>query len=172
MHMNAMRKTLLVLLLFACCLSLSGCMLMGAMILGGDSDAVSKEEIYTYVAKNSEALGTFPYEAYQMNVNAGKSEAAVIAAVLGQDTIVKSVDRCDLDVLQFYCGGSGNATSSTYCGFYYSEKDIPCAFEFEQEAQLTQTSEGAYEWRSADQQRAFATERIEPKWFWYYQMWN
>ena len=50
--MNTMRKTLLVLLLLACCLSLSGCMLMGAMILGGDNDAVSKEEIYTYVAQN------------------------------------------------------------------------------------------------------------------------
>ena len=170
--MNTMRKTLLVLLLLACCFSLSGCMLMGAMILGGDNDAVSKEEIYTYVAQNSEALSAFPYEAYQRDVNAGKSEAAVLTAVLGQNTIVKSVAQCDPDVLQFYCGGSGNVTSSAYCGFYYSEKDIPCAFEFEQEAQLTQTSEGAYEWRSADQQRAFVTERIVPKWFWYCQLWN
>ena len=169
--MNTMRKMLLVLLL-VCCLSLSGCMLMGAMILGGDNDAVSKEEIYTYVAQNSEALGAFPYEAYQRDVNAGKSEAAVIAELLGQDTIIKSVVQYSPDVLQFYCGGSGNVTSSVYCGFYYSEKDTPCAFEFEREAQLTPTSEGAYEWRSADQQRAFVTERIEPKWFWYYQLWN
>lgn len=169
--MMPMKKITLISLLLLLCLSLSGCMLMDAMVLGGGNDSASKEKVFEYVKENTEALSSFPYDAYRKLTN-DEAKISFIQDTLGADTIVKDVYRYSPSVLQFYCGGSGIVTSSDYSGFYYSKGDEPYAFEFESEAQFTQISENAYEWQSEDQQRAVYTERIQTNWFWYRQVWD
>lgn len=166
-----MKRIMIAILLLFCCLLLSGCMLIGAMILGGGNDSVSKEKVFEYVRENTEALSAFPYDAYRRNTN-DEAKEFFIHDALGTDTIVKDVYRYNPSVLEFYCGGTGNVTSSTSGGFYYSREDMPYAFEFESEAQFTQISDDVYEWKSEDRQKAVYTERIQTNWFWYRQIWD
>lgn len=165
-----MKKILVVLLLIACCLSCSGCMLMAARVLGGSDDSVPKEVICEYVTTHIDKFDSFRYLTYQSAADE-EAKTAYIKEILGEDTIVKKVSRFKPGILEFYCGGTGNVTASTYCGFYYSETDAPCAFEFQNEAKFMQPSEDVYEWESEDGEKAFYTERILPKWFYYHQKW-
>ena len=172
--MGRAKKFLIILLLFVCCLSLSGCDIIYALILSGGDDSVPKEGIIQYVTENVTALESFPYESY-MSITTGKetsdrAKKAFIRKELGQNTIVKNVYIYNSGIVDFFCGGTGNVVSSTYCGFYYSESDEPFAFEFEKEANLSKTSEGVYEWDN-NKGKAIYTERILPKWFYYYLVW-
>ncbi len=173
-YLKNIKKRLVLLLLVACCLSLSGCVMVGGLILAGGNDLVPKEEIIVYVQEHEEELSSFPYESYAKEFDYSYKDdkkAQYFRNLLGRDTIVQDARRYNADILQFYCGGSGNVTASTYCGFYYSEKDEPFAFEFKSEARFAQTAEGVYEWKSEDQGRSLYTERILPNWFYYYQVW-
>ena len=145
--------------------------LLMAICLNSNNDCVPKERVFEYVAENISVLSTFPYDTYIGSTN-DETSIAFIQDVLGQDTIVKDVYQYSPSILQFYCGGTGIVASSTYSGFYYSEDDVPYAFEFESEAQFTRISDDVYEWQSDDCERAVYTERILPYWFWYQQVWN
>lgn len=174
--MNKLKKAVIAVLLISCCVSLTGCkmgeaILFGMLILNGN-DSVPKDEICEYVSKHTAELSSFPYELYRETATDEASRKRFIQNTLGKDSIVKSVYQYSPEIVQFYCGGTGIVTSSTYCGFYYSEHDIPYAFQFNDIAQFEQTSEGVYEWESENRQKTFYTERIQTNWFYYYMEWH
>ena len=169
--MKTITKTIAVLLLSALAISLSGCGAPSALILSGGDDSVPKDKVKEYVAEHVEKLSAFPYEAYLETKDDSKAGKQFIRDALGRDTIVRSVYRYQDGVVDFYCGGAGNVSASIYSGFFYSENDEPHAFEFENEAQFMQTSDGVYEWESPDSRHAFYAERILPGWFYYRMRW-
>ena len=144
--------------LFSFCVVLTGCGLF--------NDDASRDQIFEYVSKNHEILesiakGRIPSE--------NAEEEALIRDRLGSRTIVKSIHRYNYNNVDFYCGGTGLATNSTYSGFYYSADDMPFALEFPSNA-LAEISPGVFEWKSGTGE-AITTERIMPNWFYYYMEW-
>ncbi len=161
--MHLVKRKAFVFLLFLGCMLLAGCGFM--------DDSESKETIFQYVTEHSESLRAFPYPPF-ITWRSDEKKEEYIKDRLGEDTIVKGVYRYSPDILDFYCGGTGIVSASTYSGFYYSEKDIPNALAFESEAQFTQTGDGVYGWESEDGQRECIAERIQPNWFYYFLRWN
>ncbi len=123
-----------------------------------------KEEIINYVMENQIAL-----EAVVKNytTNDALSETTP-RKELGLSTMVDKLYYYEEgEVLKFSCGGTGNVTASTYYGFYYSKSDEPYGMEFDHN-ELTETSEGVYEWHNEDRSHIIITERILPGWFYYW----
>lgn len=140
------------------CTFLTGCGLF--------SDDVSKEQIAEYVSQNREKLTTMA----ESEIPLEKEEReTLICDSLGKRTIVKGIYRFNDRVVDFYCGGTGSATSSTYSGFYYSADDAPFALEFPTN-ELREVSSGVYEWKG-DSGQSIVTERIMPNWFYYHMIW-
>ena len=155
--MVTLKKGLLLLLL----------LLAGLLCCGCVNDDVPKERIISFVAENQEKLN-----AYVENLPED-SEAleAVFRKQVGRRTIVESIDPYGDGILDFYCGGTGLSTNSTYSGFYWSESDTPFTFEFHAEDQLKETEPGVFFWNSGGGEEIRA-ERILPCWFWYHIVWN
>lgn len=129
---------------------------------------IISSRITDYEKERAAALTAFPYV-----VCRAEAKLSFIKEALEVDTIVKSVYRNSSEILQFYCGGSGNVASSSYNGFHFSATDVPFAFASQDEAQFAQTAADTYEWESEDHEKAIRTERILPNWFFLFnQKWN
>ncbi|MBR4636492.1 MAG: hypothetical protein IKO51_09075 [Clostridia bacterium] len=144
------------------------CWVLAIMLLGGSNDEVSRKRIIEYVDQNHETLEFV----IQDGIPDEESEQeALIRDRFGKQNIVKSISKYSDSKIGFYCGGTGNATNSTYSGFYFSAADKPFALMFSSEAKLEETSPGVYEWKSSTG-KEIITERIMPNWFYYHIVWN
>ena len=154
-----MKKTgFLLVILFSFYVILTGCGLF--------NDDVSRDQIFEYVERNHAILESIAKDEIP---NEDAEEKTLIRDRLGNRTIVKSIYRYNDNNIDFYCGGTGLATNSTYSGFYYSADDTPFALEFPSN-ELTEISSGVFEWKSSTGE-AITTERIMPNWFYYYMEW-
>ena len=140
------------------CAVLTGCRL--------SNDDVSRDRIFEYVSQNHEVLESIAQDEIPRD---NAEENALIRDRLGNRTIVKSIYRYNDNIMDFYCGGTGLATNSTYSGFYYSADDTPFALEFPSN-ELVETTPGVYEWKN-NTGEAITTERIMPNWFYYHMVW-
>lgn len=156
-------------------------LMLGVFLSGCRSfldDSVPRDEIFSYVNANYEKLENFPYEKIQNfnDLNTGyenyeardKNEANIIKEHLGNKSIVKSVYAYNENILEFYCGGSGLVTGSTYTGFYYSKDDTPYGMEFDGYG-LTEIEAGVFEWQNEDGSHKIHTEKIRDNWYYYIQ---
>ena len=151
------KKVVFVLVSTLCVLSMMCC----ALLVQG---TVSRQKIVNYVNKNYKLLEAFPYE--EMPTGAHEQEG-FIRSYLGDNTIVKSVDSRNENVLDFFCGGSGLSTGSTYTGFFYSRDDTPCALVFDG-CSLEEIETGIYEWQNYNGTHKIRIERIRENWFYYF----
>ena len=149
-----------------CSFALVGLLLLGLCACNLFSDDVSRETIFSYVKENQALLEECILQDAPRN-NLGKP--VYDTEMLGRRTIVKSMYAYTDSVIQFYCGGTGLSTNSTYSGFYYSADDTPYAMEFPTD-ELEETSPGVFEWRSNTGEEII-TERILPCWFYYHMIW-
>ena len=140
------------------CVFLTGCGLF--------DDVVSKDRIFEYVSQNHEILESIANDEIPSK---DAEEKKFIRDRLGNQTIVKSIYKYNDNNIDFYCGGTGLVTGSTYSGFYYSADDTPFALDFPTN-ELVETSFGVYEWKN-DTGEAITTERIMTNWFYYYMEW-
>lgn len=131
-------------------------------------DGASRSQIFSYVNENQEKLEAFQYEEMPAN---GRDKTDCLKKALGNSTIVKNVYAYNDNILQFYCGGSGLVTNSTYTGFYYSKDDTPYAMEFDG-CDLTETASGVFEWQNEDGSHRFHTEKIKDYWYYYLMVYN
>ena len=152
------KKILLLIGILSFCAVLTGCRLV--------NDDVSSDRIFEYVSQNHEVLESIAQDEIPKD---NIEENALIRDRLGNRTIVKSIYRYNDNIVDFYCGGTGLATNSTYSGFYYSADDTPFALEFPSN-ELVETSPGVYEWKN-NTGEAITTERIMPNWFYYHMVW-
>lgn len=144
---------------FSFCILLAGC--------ASFNDDTPREKIMEYVKENHQILESIMEEGIP---NDDAEREAWIQDALGKKTIVKNVSDHYDGIIDFYCGGTGLSTNSTYSGFYFSADNTPFAFEFPAD-QLKETSSGVYEWKS-NTGKEIITERILPNWFYYCMMWN
>ena len=120
--MHLRKNIFLLVSIFALFAFLTGCRLF--------NDDVSRDRIIEYVNKNHEILVSITED----EIPSEKAELeSWIRDCLGKQTIVKSVYRYNDNIIDFYCGGTGLATNSTYSGFYFSADDTPFALELPSE---------------------------------------
>lgn len=131
------------------------------------NDDVPRKQIIEYVRQNHEELESMINDGIPDEKTA---QEALILDRLGERSIVKSIRKYGDSKTDFYCGGTGLATNSTYSGFYFSANDTPFALEFPSN-ELVETSSGVYEWKSNTGEKII-TERIIPNWFYYHMVWN
>lgn len=171
----AMKKTLItVSLIFA----LSMIVLLWWFVSGCRGifdDSAPRGEIFAYVNENYEKLEAFPYDEFEKIRNSyddrgrGREAAEAFAMeYLGYDTIIDGLYDYNETIWEFSCGGSGNATNSTYTGFYFSKDDTPFAMGFDQ-YEFTELSPGVYEWKNEDGSHRTYTEKIRDNWYYYVQ---
>ena len=153
------KRVLFLVSIIILCAVLIGC--------GPFNDDVSRDRIIEYVTNNHETLEAIAEDEIP---NENAELESWIRDRLGKQTIVKSVYRFNNNIIDFYCGGTGLATNSTYSGFYYSADNTPFALEFPSD-ELVETSSGVYEWKSNTGEEIL-TERIIPNWFYYHMVWN
>ena len=133
-------------------LFLSSCSLFG--------NDVSQEEIFAYVEENCKALNS---------AITAQMTAEELRNTLGGNSIVERItfDAYEGNIVNFSCGGKGNATNAIYIGFYYSPNDVPSVMEFF-DIELQEIEPGVFEWKNKDGSHQLRTIRILPNWFYYY----
>jgi len=151
-----MKKSVAILVLILCTVSLSGCGLLF-------NDSVPRNKIFAYVNDNHELLEAFPYTEMPKGHQEKKD---FIINYLGNKTIVKSVYAYNENILEFYCGGSGLATGSRTTGFYFSKDDTPFALEFDRH-ELVEIETGVFEWQNEDGKHKIHIEKIRDNWYYY-----
>ncbi len=123
-----------------------------AMLAGGNSDALSKDQIFSLVQDHHEFL-------LQCITDNDPDRAKEV-------TGIQSV-RIEKDVyVEFYCGGSGLVPSSSYYGFYYSPDGVPLAVDVTLTENLAQEG-GGFGWEEPDGDNWYYTERIMDNWYYY-----
>lgn len=71
----------------------------------------------------------------------------------------------DNTIVEFDQGGSGLVSSSTYYGFYYSENDIPAAFQ-NSSKELTEYEKNKWSWKGTDDNHG-STIKIRDNWYYF-----
>lgn len=151
-----MKKIFCLLLLLAMTFSLCACDLLNPLALlaaiDGD-DRASKEEIFEFVQTHeSELLCAI--------------ESENLSSFEGQ-SIVQEIN-VEKELIDFYCGGAGFGSATSYVGFYYSPEDnmtaIWCAPE--SSAPLLPCGNG-FEWLQTDGDNRYYTENIRGHFYYY-----
>lgn len=130
-------------------------------------DRVYFEEVAKYVNENYKLLEAFP-----LTEMPSYDDTGFIKEHLGRKTIVKQVSRAWVNegIIDFYCGGKGNASNSIYTGFYYSKNNEPFSLCFGQECTFTEVETGVFEWKNSDESHQSHIRRIRENWFYYYEI--
>lgn len=126
--------------------------MFAAAMAGGNSDALSKDQIFSLVQDHHDFL--------LRCITDNDSDRAK------EVTGIQSV-RIEKDVyVEFYCGGSGLVPSSSYYGFYYSPDDLPLAVDVTLTENLRPVGDG-FGWEEPDGDNRYYTERIMANWYYY-----
>lgn len=126
--------------------------IFAAAMAGGNSDALSKDQVFFLVQENHDFL-------LQCITDNDSDRAKEV-------TGIQSV-RIEKDAyVEFYCGGSGLVPSSNYYGFYYSPDDIPLAVDVTLTENLNPQGDG-FGWEEPDGDNWYYTERIMENWYYY-----
>ena len=136
-----MKRLALVYVIFLSCIFLSSC-----------ADNLSKKQIFTLVKEHHDFL--------QQCIDERNYHRALDIKGI-QDTYEKRNDY-----VEFYCGGAGWASSTSYYGFYYSPADIPLAVDVTKTSMLTPKDDG-WGWKEPDGDNIYYTERIMAHWYYY-----
>ena len=152
-----LKKGLALLLAVIMVFSLSGCsdILGGAFFLflvaTGD-DRADKDEVFDFVSENEEELL--------------KAIEAGDYSVFENQGFIKDIDA-DKTVVDFYCGGYGIGSSTSYVGFYYTPNhDMGAIWCAPSSGSLT-PSENGYEWKEPDGDNRYYTEHICGNFYYY-----
>lgn len=150
-----MKKIFCLLLLLAMTLPLCACSLLNPLVILaviGD-DHASKEEIFEFVQNNESDL-------------LSAIESGDLASLEGQG-IVQEINTKE-KLIDFYCGGAGFGSATSYVGFYYSPEDDMTAMWYapENTASLLPCEKG-FEWLQPDGDNRYYTENICGHFYYY-----
>lgn len=142
--------------LFSCFLILFAIIIAAVILIrAGLSDNLSKRQIFNLVEKHSEVI------------------LADITENNFDDTLsikgIKDIKFKD-EAIDFYCGGSGMGSETSYYGFYYSENDEPIGMfggtNISGSFELTPEGNG-YIYREENSDNSFYTEKIISGFYYY-----
>ena len=117
-----------------------------------------EDKIYSFVLENREGL-----EAETLKILGGQKDSDSFRGVE-----IEGVYGGKNNIVQFFYGGFGIVPSAKYYGFYYSENDVPAAYQ-NCDYELAKTGENSWEWSDGTDNGGI-TKRITDNWF-YYEAW-
>lgn len=80
---------------------------------------------------------------------------------------IKSIDA-DTNVVDFYCGGAGIGSNTSYVGFYYTaDNDMSALWCAPSSADLLTPSGNGFEWKETNGDDWYYTEHICDKFYYY-----
>lgn len=146
--MTDVRKILCLILLLLMAVSFSSCGFLNLL-----DDRAEKADIFTFVNENKDTLA----ECISKND---------YTAIEGNNIIQKI--KTDEDIVEFFCGGSGFGSATSYRGFYYSADDdmtaIWCGPLYNEP--LTKSGDG-YSWEEKNGDNTYYTENICGHFYYY-----
>ena len=158
---NRGKKLCALALLFALCLTLTGCGSISQTaegmyflwLISRSDDHLSYSRIESLILENRDAL--------EKDVQAGR--AKVWEGRLG----IQSVNEIKNGYVDFDCGGWGIVAEGGYSGFYYSPDDQPYDILCFTDGPLT-PCDGGWAWQEEDGgDNTFRTRRVTEWFFWY-----
>ena len=146
---------LAVIISFAGCREVIGSAVLFYAVLTDKDERADKQDIFDFVENNYETL---------MSCIESSDYSP-----LENEKIIKQIRPNDKSV-DFYCGGCGFASSTSYRGFFYSEnddvKDIWCAPPYD--AQLKESDPGvSWYYKTPGTDNTFFGQKIKDKFFYY-----
>ena len=135
---------------------LAGCSEFGELLRG---DEIPKDDIFKIVLENRETI--------LADISSEDFENAL--AIEG----IKEISPAEYfgdGVYDFYCGGSGFASNTSYCGFYYvGDRDASCLYD--KDGYKKTVDGNIITWRQSDPggDNEFVLEKICDG-FWYYHL--
>ena len=153
-----LKKGLALLLVVIMVFSLSGCLdiLAGAyflfLVATGD-DRADKDEVFDFVSENEEEL--------LKAIEAGDYSA------FENQGVIKDIDTYET-VVDFYCGGAGVGSGTSYVGFYYTlENDMAAVWCAPSFASALTPSGNGFEWQEPNGDDRYYTEHICGNFYYY-----
>ena len=151
--MKVVKKLLCLVLCLLCTVPLSGC---GGILLAGiaalSDDRADKTAIISYVKDNESTL----VECIKKNDFTQLNKNKIIKEINGKN-----------DFVEFYCGGAGFGSATSYRGFYYSENDDMTSIWCASEVDKLSPAGGGYEWHEKDGDDSYYTEIICGHFYYY-----
>ena len=132
------------------------------------SDHLSKDEIFALVNQNDELLNKTVSEINSSKSNNSGISSTQKAEVPSLDySILKGLEKITVedDIIDFSCGGAGIGSSTSYYGFYYSEKDNLTA-TWCCGGNVVQEGKG-WSWEEPDGDNSYYTEKIRDHFYYY-----
>ena len=149
-----MKKIICVLLVLCMLFSLAGC--SGAFFLflvaTGD-DSADKDDVFEFVyEKEEELLKAIENGDFSAFENKG---------------FIKDIDA-DETVVDFFCGGAGVGSGTSYVGFYYTpDNDMTAVWCAPSSASSLTPSESGFEWQEPNGDNRYYTEHICGNFYYY-----
>ncbi len=119
------------------------------------------KSISEYVNENHEELEKVAKEYVKGNKKYYSKKFTSISVYSKDDVYLPTNNT----IVQFMVKGYGLAPSSTYVGFYYSESDIPAAFQNEN-YQLSKKGENKWEWTGTGDNHG-TTIKLRNNWYYF-----
>ena len=147
------KKFLCALLVITMLFSMTGCselfrgVLFLSLIASGD-DRAEQKDIFQFVRKNEETL--------LQSIESGDFSA------FEQYPMIKQITPYETYV-EFYCGGYGIGSATSYVGFYYTAENDMCAMH---SGPLKPCGKG-YEWQEPNGDNRYYTEHICGNFYYY-----
>ena len=126
--------------------------MLAVMMAGGNSDALSKKQIFSLVQDHHDFL-------LQCITDTDPDRAKEVSGI-------QSIHIEKDAYVEFYCGGSGLVPNSSYYGFYYSPDDLPLAVDVTRTENLKAEGNG-FGWEEPGGDNWYYTERIMENWYYY-----
>ena len=152
-----LKKGLSLLLAVAMLFSLSGCsdMFGGAILLfmTVTNDRADKDVIFAFVCENEAEL--------LQAIESGNFSA------FENQGFIQTIDVTNT-VVDFYCGGAGFGSSTSYVGFYYTPtNDMTAIWCAPASANSLRPSGSGFEWREENGDNRYYTEKICENFYYY-----
>ena len=118
-------------------------------------------DISKYVNENYEELEHIAIE----YINGNEIQKPQYVSSISVHSPDKQYVHSDNTIVEFSQGGSGLVSTSTYYGFYYSENDIPAAFQ-NCSKELTEYEKYKWSWTGVGDNRG-TTIKIRDNWYYF-----
>ncbi len=118
-------------------------------------------DISKYVNENYEELEHIAIE----YINGNEIQKPQYVSSISVHSPDKQYVHSDNTIVEFSQGGGGLVSTSTYYGFYYSENDIPAAFQ-NSNKELTEYEKNKWSWTGVGDNRG-TTIKIRDNWYYF-----
>ncbi len=157
-----MKKSVAILILILAML-LSSCSFLAELLNNGDRKLLEYNDIAEFVLDNAGTIESIidgeNTDDYESLLHDKLTDNATIRSVLVYSNSPK--------IIKFKCSSKGNAQNKFESGFFYTQKDIPCTFEY-RDSDYEKTDSGSIIYNIDEPGDCLIVQKICDHWWYYY----